>query len=88
MLNAAAAFAGQSLWGIDYKVVLIVSRVAGYTLSKFIGLIILAELAVVGFGATPPPYNWWWLALHDLGLGLRLPRRTAHQRSARHGAQR
>eukprot|EP00913_Durusdinium_trenchii_P013426 g12607.t1 len=32
------------LWGIDYKIVLILTQVAGYTLSKFIGVKVIAEM--------------------------------------------
>jgi hypothetical protein len=34
----AAAYAGYSLWGIDYKIVLVSAQVFGYALSKFIGI--------------------------------------------------
>ena len=40
----AATFDQQSLWGIDYKIVLIISQLLGYTLSKYIGIKIIAEL--------------------------------------------
>ena len=40
----AAIFNQQSLWGIDYKIVLIISQLLGYTLSKYIGIKIIAEL--------------------------------------------
>ena len=40
----AAIFDQQSLWGIDYKIVLIISQLLGYTLSKYIGIKIIAEL--------------------------------------------
>ena len=32
------------LWGIDYKIVLIIAQVIGYTLSKFIGIKVVAEI--------------------------------------------
>lgn len=41
---AAAEFDGVAFWGIDYKVALILSQVAGYTLSKFIGIRVIAEM--------------------------------------------
>lgn len=37
-------YADQSLWGIDYKIVLIVAQVFGYTLSKFCGITVIAEM--------------------------------------------
>ena len=40
----AATFDQLSLWGIDYKIVLIISQLLGYTLSKYIGIKIIAEL--------------------------------------------
>lgn len=32
------------LWGIDYKIVLIIAQVLGYTLSKFIGIKVVSEI--------------------------------------------
>ncbi len=40
----AATFDGLSLWGIDYKILLIISQLIGYTLSKFFGIKIISEL--------------------------------------------
>jgi hypothetical protein len=40
----AADFAGVSAWGIDFKTLLVISQVLGYTVSKFIGIKIIAEL--------------------------------------------
>jgi hypothetical protein len=40
----AATFAGQSVWGVDFKSVLILSQLAGYTASKFIGIRIISEM--------------------------------------------
>lgn len=34
----AAAYSGYTLWGIDYKIVLVSAQVFGYALSKFIGI--------------------------------------------------
>lgn len=39
-----ATFNGLSFWGIDYKILLIIAQVAGYTLSKFLGIKIIAEM--------------------------------------------
>jgi hypothetical protein len=33
----AGLYEGLSLWGVDYKIVLITTQVLGYMLSKFIG---------------------------------------------------
>lgn len=41
---AAAEFEGLTIWGIDYKVIAIVSQICGYTLSKFLGIRVVAEL--------------------------------------------
>ncbi|TWT98074.1 hypothetical protein Pla108_22300 [Botrimarina colliarenosi] len=40
----AAEFSDVTLWGAGYKSVLIASQVAGYTLSKFIGIKVIAEM--------------------------------------------
>ncbi|UZR93559.1 DUF5690 family protein [Chondrinema litorale] len=40
---AVATFEGIAFWGIDYKILLIVAQVLGYTLSKFLGIKIVSE---------------------------------------------
>lgn len=40
----AATFEGLNLWGIDYKIVLIIAQAIGYTLSKFMGIKLVSEL--------------------------------------------
>ena len=45
-----AAFQGYSLWGLDYKVVLVVTQVGGYMLSKFYGIRFISELKRIGRG--------------------------------------
>ena len=40
----AATFDQLSLWGIDYKILLIISQLVGYTISKYIGIKLIAEL--------------------------------------------
>jgi len=83
----AAAFAG-SFGGIDYKTLLVLSQLAGYTISKFLGikfvseatpghrvfmvmgLIGIAEGALMGFAFTPAPWNAAWLFLNGLPLGM------------------
>tara|TARA_R110001592_G_scaffold201527_5_gene450647 strand:+ start:3421 stop:4755 length:1335 start_codon:yes stop_codon:yes gene_type:complete len=39
-----ATFKDLNFWGIDYKILLIIAQVLGYTLSKFLGIKIIAEL--------------------------------------------
>ncbi len=45
-----APFAGHRLLGLDYKVLLVVTQVAGYMLSKFYGIKFISELKRVGRG--------------------------------------
>lgn len=40
----AAGFADLSLWGIGYKTVLVAAQVFGYTLSKIVGIKVIAEI--------------------------------------------
>lgn len=44
----AGIFDGLSFWGINYKVCLVISQAAGYTLSKFYGIKFIAELKRFG----------------------------------------
>ena len=37
---------------------------------SILGLIGVAEIALLLFGMTPPPYNWFWLFLNGLPLGM------------------
>ncbi len=85
---AAASFDGLVLWGVDYKIVLVISQLCGYLLSKFLGikiiselkntgritlfiiLLAIAEIALLGFAITPFPYNFVWLFLNGLPLGM------------------
>lgn len=85
---AAAGYGGWTLWGIDYKIVLVSAQVFGYALSKFIGirfisgmtperravallgLIGVAQLALLGFALTPFPYNAVWLFVNGMPLGM------------------
>jgi hypothetical protein len=84
----AGTFEGLTLWGVDYKIVLVIAQVFGYAASKglgirlisetaphqrarrILGLVGFAELALVGFALVPPPYNWPFLFLNGLPLGL------------------
>lgn len=45
-----AAFEGYTLFGLDYKVVLVITQVAGYMLSKFYGIKFISELKHFGRG--------------------------------------
>lgn len=85
---SVAKYEGLSLWRVDYKIILIITQVAGYTLSKFIGvkviaempparrvaailgLIGVAELALVLVAVTPYPFNFVWFFLNGLPLGM------------------
>lgn len=40
----AAEYEGTDLWGVDFKILLIVSQVLGYTFSKFIGIRFISEI--------------------------------------------
>jgi hypothetical protein len=40
----AAGYQGVELWGVDYKTVLVTAQVLGYTLSKFVGIRVVAEV--------------------------------------------
>ena len=84
----AAEYGEIELFNVGYKTVLIAAQVAGYTLSKFIGikvisemppgrravailgLIGLAELSLLLFAITPPPYGFPLLFLNGLPLGM------------------
>jgi hypothetical protein len=44
----AATFDGLYLWGIPYKIVLILSQLIGYTISKYLGIKFIAELPAAG----------------------------------------
>ncbi len=76
------------LWGLEYKTVLVFAQVAGYTISKFLGIKYISELkavnrvryifALVGvswlallfFAIVPHPFNWPFLILNGLPLGM------------------
>jgi Family of unknown function (DUF5690) len=42
---AAATYSGLHWYGLDYKAILVISQLFGYLLSKFIGIILISELA-------------------------------------------
>ncbi len=76
------------VWGVDYKIALILLQVLGYATSKFIGikviseltpgkrkfyflgLILMAELALFLFAIVPAPYNVVFMFLNGLPLGM------------------
>lgn len=39
-----ATFEGLAFWGVNYKILLIIAQVVGYTLSKFIGIKVISEM--------------------------------------------
>ncbi|MEX6625496.1 DUF5690 family protein [Tenacibaculum salmonis] len=39
-----ATFENLAFWGVDYKILLIVAQVVGYTLSKFVGIKVISEM--------------------------------------------
>ncbi len=65
----AGIYADMTLWGVDYKIILITSQVLGYMLSKFIGIKVVSEMSpgrriysillLIGLA---------WLALFFLGV--------------------
>ncbi len=84
----AGVYENLFLWGIDFKILLIITQVAGYTCSKFIGIKVISEmpvhkriitlLAFIGiaefalflFGLVSYPYNFVFLFLNGLPLGM------------------
>lgn len=57
----AAQFSGETLYGYDYKTVLVLSQVVGYMLSKFIGIKLVSE-------SKGRRSEWLLLGLVSLGL--------------------
>ena len=84
----AASFTGIYLWGISYKVVLVIAQVLGYMVSKFYGirfisgmdpskragfiikLILTSWLSLLLFGLVPAPYNFVFMFINGLPLGM------------------
>jgi len=84
----AATYADDPLFGIDRKTLLVTAQVLGYTLSKFIGIavvaampprrraacllafILSAELALLGFGLVPAPWQPVMLFCNGIPLGM------------------
>ncbi|QDT32447.1 DUF5690 family protein [Thalassoglobus polymorphus] len=85
---AAGTYEGQEFLGLGLKTVLVISQLAGYMVSKFIGikvvaempakyratsiigLILVAELALVGFAYAPDPVKVVMLFFNGLPLGM------------------
>jgi hypothetical protein len=82
----AGVYAGLELWGIQYKIVLVLAQVMGYALSKFIGIRVISGMtaqrrpgvliAMVGVGALSllgfglTPYPWNVVWMFVNGLPL------------------
>jgi len=84
----AASYDGIKLFGISYKVVLVIAQVIGYMLSKFYGirfisamqpqkragtivkLILTAWLSLLCFALVPAPYNFIFMFINGLPLGM------------------
>ena len=84
----AVEYQDQVWLGIGFKTFLVAAQVAGYTLSKFIGikvvsemsaryravsiliLIAISEAALLLFAVTPVPWNFIWLFVNGLPLGI------------------
>jgi hypothetical protein len=84
----AGTYTGISLGGVGFKTLLVTAQVLGYTLAKFLGIQVVAEvrpnrrvvllLAMIGaaevalllFAVTPPPFNCLWLFANGLALGM------------------
>ena len=41
---AVGTFEGLSYWGIDYKIILVISQLIGYTISKFLGISVVPSI--------------------------------------------
>lgn len=77
---SAATFEGLTYWGMDYKIIAIISQVIGYTCSKFLGIRIVSSmqpgervkyiLALFFFAWVPRPYNVVFLVINGLPLGM------------------
>jgi Family of unknown function (DUF5690) len=81
-------FEGETLWGFDFKIVLVIAQVLGYMLSKFIGIKVISEmspkkrplsiLVLIGFSwlalliFAVAPREWKPLCLFFNGLPLGL----------------
>lgn len=84
----AASFDGAYLGPWGFKEIVVLAQVAGYMVSKFlgikiiaempphrrartiVGLVLVAELALLGFALAPRPWNIFFLFLNGLPLGM------------------
>jgi hypothetical protein len=84
----AASYESYTLFGMHYKVVIVIAQVIGYTLSKFLGIRIIAGMrpeyrarlillligiawaALLLFALVPPPYNFVFMFINGLPLGM------------------
>jgi Family of unknown function (DUF5690) len=84
----AGTYDGQTTFGVDFKAAAILAQLAGYTLSKFVGikviseirrehcaativgLILVAEAALVGFAFLPLPGKVAVMFVNGLALGM------------------
>lgn len=84
----AASYEDIHLFGLSYKVVLVIVQTIGYTISKFYGirfiagmrperragyiilLIAIAWAALLLFGLVPAPYNFIFMFINGLPLGM------------------
>ena len=84
----AASYEGYTLFGMHYKVVIVIAQVIGYTLSKFLGIRIIAGMrpeyrarlillligiawaALLLFALVPAPYNFVFMFINGLPLGM------------------
>lgn len=84
----AATFDNLFLWGVPYKIFLILAQLIGYTISKYLGIKFIAELEAFNrvkflfflmgfalltlflFGITGYPYNFLFMLLNGLPLGM------------------
>jgi hypothetical protein len=84
----AASYGNLTLFGISYKVVLVISQVIGYMLSKFYGIRFIATMlpqkraitiikligiawgSLLLFGLVPAPYNFIFMFINGLPLGM------------------
>lgn len=84
----AATFEGPQAWGMDLKVIFVISQLLGYTVSKFIGikvvsempaqrrawgtiaLVVISEIALVGFAFAPLVVKVAMIFVNGLVLGM------------------
>jgi hypothetical protein len=84
----AASYQNYTLFGMHYKVVLVIAQVIGYTLSKFLGIRVIASMqpekrtryilllisiawvALLLFALVPAPYNFVFMFINGLPLGM------------------